>query len=99
MKADDGPGQDLRTVGRGRPTVTRGHIALPRRNGYEVHAAGDGDEGLVRFRELRPDVAVVDVALPGLDGVGPLQRIRTESQTPVLLTSVRTDPVDVVLGA
>ncbi|MET9693923.1 response regulator transcription factor [Streptomyces sp. NPDC006514] len=51
-----------------------------------------------RFRELRPDVAVVDVVLPGLDGVGLLQRIRAESRTPVLLISARTDPVDVVLG-
>ncbi|MFG2988312.1 response regulator [Streptomyces sp. NPDC048257] len=69
-----------------------------RRYGYEVHAAVDGDEGLVRFRELRPDVAVVDVLLPGLDGVSLLQRIRAESRTPVLLISARTDPVDVVLG-
>lgn len=69
-----------------------------RRYGYEVHAAVDGDDGLARFRELRPDVAVVDVALPGLDGVSLLQRIRAESRTPVLLISARTDPVDVVLG-
>lgn len=98
MKVEDGPGHDLRTAGRGRRAVTRGHLALLRRYGYEVHAALDGNDGLFRSKELRPDVAVVDVALPGLDGVSLLQRIRAESRTPVLLTSVRTDPVDVVLG-
>ncbi|MFE9478916.1 response regulator [Streptomyces spororaveus] len=69
-----------------------------RRYGYEVHAAVDGDDGLARFRELRPAVAVVDVTLPGLDGVSLPQRIRADSRTPVLLISARTDPVDVVLG-
>ncbi|MFD3466646.1 response regulator [Streptomyces sp. NPDC058682] len=80
-------------------TLSREATSLSlRRYGYEVHVAVDGDEGLVRFRELRPDVAVVDVVLPGLDGVSLLQHIRAESRTPVLLISTRTDPVDVVLG-
>ncbi|WP_329439269.1 response regulator transcription factor [Streptomyces sp. NBC_01426] len=69
-----------------------------RRYGYEVHTAVDGNDGLARFRELRPDVAVVDVVLPGLDGVSLVRRIRAESRAPVLLISSRTDPVDVVLG-
>ncbi|MCX5071382.1 response regulator transcription factor [Streptomyces sp. NBC_00513] len=69
-----------------------------RRYGYEVHTAVDGNDGLARFRELRPDVAVVDVVLPGLDGVSLVRRIRAESRSPVLLISSRTDPVDVVLG-
>ncbi|WP_431043411.1 two-component system response regulator CseB [Streptomyces sp. P1-3] len=66
--------------------------------GYEVRTASDGLAGLARFRERTPDVAVLDVMLPHLDGVSLVRRIREESRLPVLLISARTDPVDVVLG-
>ncbi|MBX9421231.1 MULTISPECIES: two-component system response regulator CseB [Streptomyces] len=68
------------------------------RHGYEVRTACDGLDGLARFRERTPDVAVLDVMLPHLDGVSLVRRIREESGVPVLMISARTDPVDVVLG-
>ncbi|KOU57035.1 transcriptional regulator [Streptomyces sp. MMG1533] len=67
-------------------------------HGYRVAAAADGLEGLRLFRERTPDIALLDVMLPGLDGVSLAGRIRAESGVPVLLMSARSDPVDVVLG-
>ncbi|WP_338682610.1 response regulator transcription factor [Streptomyces acidiscabies] len=66
--------------------------------GYRVRAAADGVTGLALFRERRPDVAVLDIMLPGLNGVSLAGRIREESRVPVLLISARNDPIDVVMG-
>ncbi|MGW4984648.1 response regulator [Streptomyces mirabilis] len=66
--------------------------------GYRVHTAADGMTGLELFRETHPDVAVLDIMLPGLNGVSLAGRIREESAVRVLLISARNDPVDVVLG-
>ncbi|MEV0375183.1 two-component system response regulator CseB [Streptomyces sp. NPDC050636] len=68
------------------------------RYGYQVRTAADGHAGLAQFRDRAPDVAVLDVMLPHLDGVSLVRRIREESRLPVLMISARTDPVDVVLG-
>ncbi|MFI9172104.1 two-component system response regulator CseB [Streptomyces lincolnensis] len=67
-------------------------------HGYRVRTAADGVSGLDLFREHRPDVAVLDIMLPGLNGVSLAGRIREESGVPVLLISARNDPVDVVMG-
>ena len=66
--------------------------------GYRVRSAADGLTGLELFRERHPDVAVLDIMLPGLNGVSLAGRIREESGVPVLLISARSDPVDVVMG-
>ncbi|MCI3273505.1 two-component system response regulator CseB [Streptomyces cylindrosporus] len=66
--------------------------------GYLVRTAADGVDGLALFRERAPDVAVLDIMLPGLNGVSLAGRIREESRVPVLLISARNDPVDVVMG-
>jgi DNA-binding response OmpR family regulator len=68
------------------------------RRGYRVRTAADGVRGLELFREHRPDVAVLDIMLPGLNGVSLAGRIREESGVPVLLISARNDPIDVVMG-
>ncbi|PNE40009.1 MULTISPECIES: two-component system response regulator CseB [Streptomyces] len=68
------------------------------RYGYQVRTASDGLAGLAQFRDRAPDVAVLDVMLPHLDGVSLVRRIREVSRVPVLMISARTDPVDVVLG-
>ncbi|WP_055527897.1 two-component system response regulator CseB [Streptomyces graminilatus] len=66
--------------------------------GYGVRAAADGLTGLELFRERHPDVAVLDIMLPGLNGVSLAGRIREESGVPVLLISARNSPLDVVMG-
>ncbi|WP_405846589.1 response regulator [Streptomyces sp. NBC_01518] len=67
-------------------------------SGYAVRTAADGETGLALFRERRPDVAVLDIMLPRLNGASLAGRIREESGVPVLLISARNDPVDVVMG-
>ena len=69
-----------------------------RRDGFDVHVASDGESGLEHFRVLRPDVVLLDVMLPALDGVSVCRAIRAESTTPVIMLSARGDPIDVVLG-
>jgi DNA-binding response OmpR family regulator len=68
------------------------------RDGFRVETAGDGAAGLAAFRTRRPDLALLDVMLPGMDGVSLCRAIRAESSVPVVMLSARSDPVDVVLG-
>ncbi|KNE79937.1 MULTISPECIES: two-component system response regulator CseB [Streptomyces] len=68
------------------------------RAGLVVTAAPDGLTGLESFRGDRPDIALLDVMLPGLDGVSLCRHIRDESAVPVIMLSARADSIDVVLG-
>lgn len=68
------------------------------RDGFVVTAMPDGLSGLDAFRRDRPDIALLDVMVPGLDGVSLCRRIRDESTVPVIMLSARADSIDVVLG-
>ncbi|MES9807472.1 two-component system response regulator CseB [Streptomyces cinereoruber] len=68
------------------------------RDGFRVTAMPDGLSGLDSFRARRPDIALLDVMLPGMDGVSLCRRIRDESTVPVIMLSARADSIDVVLG-
>jgi DNA-binding response OmpR family regulator len=68
------------------------------RDGFKVTAVSDGLAGLAAFQEHRPDLALLDVMVPGLDGVSLCRRIRDASLVPVIMLSARADPIDVVLG-
>ncbi|MHB9753114.1 two-component system response regulator CseB [Streptomyces sp. BYX5S] len=68
------------------------------RDGFVVTAMPDGLKGLEAFRSDRPDIALLDVMVPGLDGVSLCRRIRDESTVPVIMLSARADSIDVVLG-
>ncbi|MDN3268360.1 two-component system response regulator CseB [Streptomyces sp. MA15] len=68
------------------------------RDGFAVTAMPDGLSGLEAFRADRPDIALLDVMVPGLDGVSLCRRIRDESTVPVIMLSARADAIDVVLG-
>lgn len=72
-------------------------VALER-YGYEVRAAADGLSGLEAFREEDFDLLILDVMLPGLDGIGLCRRVRETSLVPVLMMSARGDGLDVVAG-
>lgn len=67
--------------------------------GFGVHVAADGCEGLAATRSLRPVLVLLDVGLPGLDGVSVCGALRKEGdRTPVLFVTARDDEVDRVLG-
>ncbi|MYZ39215.1 MULTISPECIES: two-component system response regulator CseB [unclassified Streptomyces] len=68
------------------------------RVGFVVTAMPDGLSGLEAFRADRPHIALLDVMVPGLDGVSLCRRIRDESTVPVIMLSARADSIDVVLG-
>ena len=68
------------------------------RDGFAVSAAHDGASGLAAFRAEPPDLVILDVMLPGVDGVSVCRTIREKSVVPIVMLTARTDPVDVVLG-
>ena len=66
---------------------------------FLIHTAADGEEGLRRFFDLRPDVLVADVMMPRMDGFEMVRRIRqTDKRTPVLFLTARSAINDVVEG-
>lgn len=65
---------------------------------YHVKAVGDGDSVLPAVRSFRPDVVILDVMLPGIDGVEVLRRIRQESSVYVLMLSARSEETDRIVG-
>lgn len=67
-------------------------------NGYHVHEAVRGDEGLTRTAQLRPDLIILDMGLPDMDGLDVLRRLREWTKTPVLVLSVRDDDRTKVLA-
>lgn len=66
--------------------------------GFDVVTAASGDEGLERFRRDRPDAVVLDVMLPGKDGLEVCREIRATSAVPVVMLTARSDTIDVVVG-
>ena len=68
------------------------------RDGFAVSTAHDGASGLAAFRAQPPDLVILDVMLPGVDGVSVCRTIREKSVVPIVMLTARTDPVDVVLG-
>jgi DNA-binding response OmpR family regulator len=67
--------------------------------GYEVHVATDGTSGLALARSVAPDLIVLDLMLPGMDGYRVLRTLREEgADTPVLILSARGEETDKVLG-
>ncbi|MFI5760145.1 two-component system response regulator CseB [Streptomyces sp. NPDC051563] len=68
------------------------------RYGYTVRAAADGLTGLENFRDEDFDLLILDVMLPGLDGIGLCRKVRETSLVPVLMMSARGDGLDIVAG-
>src|SRR5688572_4026395 len=66
--------------------------------GYRALTASDGEEGLIVARRSRPDLVLLDVMMPGLDGFGFLQAFRRDSSAPVILLTARVEETDKVVG-
>lgn len=68
------------------------------KNGYRVIDALDGNEGLRLALSKNPDLVLLDVMLPGLDGFGVCRKIREKSSVPIIMLTARDEEVDKVLG-
>src|SRR4029077_17007564 len=68
------------------------------REGYEVEGVGDGAQALSRFAQLKPDLVVLDIMLPGVDGLTICKEIRKQSQVPIIMLTARDEVTDKVVG-
>jgi DNA-binding response OmpR family regulator len=76
-------------------TVLRGYLEA---DGFAVSEAGDGESALREVRRQPPDLVLLDVVLPGLDGLEALRQLRTFSDVYVILVTARTEEVDKLVG-
>src|SRR5215208_1509259 len=68
------------------------------RDGFTVIQAADGEEALERFDEQAPDLVVLDIMLPKLDGLEVCKRLRATSSVPIIMLTARDDELDKVIG-
>ncbi len=73
-------------------------VSYLKKEGYEVFSAADGPGGLKAARTYQPDLIVLDIMLPGMDGLEVLAQLRRESNVYVILLTAKTEELDRVLG-
>src|SRR5450756_127323 len=66
--------------------------------GFLVESAADGGEAVEKFAQVKPDLVVLDIMLPGMDGLDVLRHIRRNSQVPVIMLTAKESEVDKVVG-
>jgi len=69
-----------------------------RQEGFDSRVCSRGDRALAEFRDYRPDVLLLDLMLPGKDGIDVCKEIRAESGVPIVMLTAKGDTVDVVVG-
>jgi two-component system alkaline phosphatase synthesis response regulator PhoP len=80
------------------PSIINLVTAYLKPEGFEVYTATDGNAGLKAARTYKPDVIILDLMLPGLDGLEVLTHLRRESQVYVILLTAKTEETDRVIG-
>ena len=80
------------------PSITNLVSAYLKPEGYEVYVAADGNAGLKAVRAFKPDLIILDVMLPGMDGIELLSRLRRESDAYVIMLTARTEETDKIVG-
>jgi two-component system alkaline phosphatase synthesis response regulator PhoP len=80
------------------PSIINLISAYLKPEGYEVFTAADGLTGLKAARAFKPDLILLDVMLPGIDGIELLARLRRESEVYVILLTARTEETDKIIG-
>ena len=68
------------------------------KEGYAVTIAEDGNQGLAKFQAIKPDLVLLDVMMPGMDGWAVCKAIRTESQVPIIMLTAKSQTDDKVQG-
>ncbi|WP_158849840.1 response regulator transcription factor [Saccharothrix deserti] len=79
-------------------TIAESVAARLRAEGFEVELAHDGPSAVARARDTRPDLVVLDVLLPGFDGLEVCRRIQASRPVPVLMLTARGDETDLLVG-
>ena len=69
-----------------------------RQEGFDSQTVSRGDQALHAFRDYRPDVVLLDLMLPGRDGIDVCKEIRAESGVPIVMLTAKGDTVDIVVG-
>lgn len=80
------------------PSITNLVTAYLKPEGYQVYTAADGPAGLKAARAFKPDLIILDIMLPGMDGIELLTRLRRESGVYVILLTARTEETDKIVG-
>jgi len=80
------------------PSITKLVSAYLKPEGYEVYTAADGNAGLKAARSFKPDLIILDLMLPGIDGIELLSRLRRESDVYVIMLTARTEETDKIIG-
>jgi two-component system alkaline phosphatase synthesis response regulator PhoP len=80
------------------PSITNLVSAYLKPEGFEVHVAADGNSGLKAARTFKPDLIILDLMLPGIDGIELLTRLRRESDVYVIMLTAKTEETDKVVG-
>ena len=80
------------------PSILNLVTAYLRPEGYEIYTANDGPSGLQAARAYKPNLVVLDIMLPGMDGLELLTRLRRESDVYVILLTAKTEEVDKIVG-
>lgn len=80
------------------PSITNLVSAYLKPEGYEVLTAADGNSGLKAARVFKPDLIILDLMLPGIDGIELLSRLRRESDVYVIMLTARTEETDKIVG-
>ncbi len=68
------------------------------KEGYDVKVFEDGDEAVRTFHEAAPDMMILDIMMPGMDGYSVCREIRKNSEVPIIMVSAKDDEIDRVLG-
>jgi two-component system alkaline phosphatase synthesis response regulator PhoP len=80
------------------PSIINLVSAYLKPEGYEVYTAADGNTGLKAARAFKPDLIILDLMLPGIDGIELLSRLRRESDVYVIMLTAKTEETDKVIG-
>ena len=80
------------------PSLAEMLTIVLRGEGFDTAVIGDGSQALTAVRELRPDLVLLDLMLPGMNGIDVCRVLRADSGVPIVMLTAKTDTVDVVLG-
>ena len=80
------------------PSIVKLVSAYLKPEGYEVYTAADGNAGLKAAFAFKPDLIILDLMLPGMDGIELLTRLRRESDVYVIMLTARTEETDKIVG-